>query len=102
MEVIYSYTEEQAIEDGVLIEYPHKKGWCCTRTVWEELPEKDDEGKMRHLGAIIVDAFFETRRVFKQKPDEWLVASGRYVKESGYWLARNSLGGITIMKPEDY
>ena len=102
MEVIYSYSEEQAIEDGILIEYPHKKGWCCTHTVWEELPEKDDEGKMRHLGALITDAFLETHRVFKINPDEWLISSGRYVEESGFWLARNSLGGITIMKPEDY
>ena len=100
--IINIYTDEQAIEDGYLIPFPHHKGWCCTRSVWESLPEKDDEGKMKHLGAIVLDASHVAARVFNADPDENLICSGRYVEESGYWLGRNSLGGVTIMKPEDY
>lgn len=100
--IIDIYTDEQAIEDGYLIPFPHHKGWCCTRAVWEELPEEDGEGKIRHLGALVLDASFEVQRVLKINPDEWLISSGPYVEESGYWLARNGLGGFTIMKPEDY
>jgi len=100
--IVSSYTDEQAIEDGYLIPISYLKGWCCTLAVWEELPEKNDEAKMKHLGAILVDASQEAARVFNTDPDEYLIASGRYVQDSGFWLARNSLGGVTIMKPEDY
>lgn len=100
--IVSSYTDEQAIEDGYLIPIPYLKGWCCTLTVWEELPEKNDDAKMKHLGAILVEASREAARIFNVDLEERLIASGPYVEGSGFWLARNSLGGVTIMKPEDY
>ena len=106
-EVISTYTDAQAVADGVLVDIG---AWgltfrgCpvnrMTRTVWIELEPfaqvgvdagryRDVAESLKHMVATKLEASGE--------------GDGDIVKvPPSYWLLENELGGWTLMRPEDY
>jgi hypothetical protein len=99
------YTEEQAIEDGILHHlWPDRWPWLLvTNTVFSECERVAD-----HRGAelnsvlipLILDAIMETQRQHKLNPRTDLVEL-EHTAIGTVWIRPNGKGGMTLMKPED-
>lgn len=122
-DVIFSYTAEQAIEDGVLVE-PFPKQFpklLLTAAVYadimetpttQELEERgghnqkvDDRTPAQRIIPLFQDAVLAMRAAIAKDKDEYLVTSNVLdgnITGKKLWIALNEFGGITIMFPEDY
>lgn len=106
---IFSYTSEQAIDDGVLVEAFPKQfpKLLLTQAVYADITEKI-EGTERTPAQAIIPLFQDAVLVFraaqKKDPNEYLVTEGLEGNITGktLWVAANEVGGLTIMYPEDY
>jgi hypothetical protein len=99
-EVISEYGDQQAVEDGVLVDVGHltgHRGDRATRTVWEALTREPFPG-LRDVTAFtsVWSAASETEPARKGDIAK-LVRGGQT-----YWLLENENGGKTLMYPEDY
>ena len=104
-EVISSYTEEQAIEDGVLVHpYPKLYPWLLFTASVHSACEREVEKGARNYEQVAkplaIDAIREVRRVLKSNPRADLIELEGTVAGT-VWVRPNSKGGLTIMKPED-
>jgi len=105
-EVIYSYTEEQAIEDGVLVHpYEERFPWVLfTESVHaaciQDFNTNDSRTYDQKALPLIVDAIREVRRILKANPRADLIELEGTIAGT-VWVRPNSKGGLTIMKPED-
>ncbi len=112
VKVISTYTDGQAVEDGLLVAVAAKDR--VTRAVWEYLCSRvpldnvssDQIDAKRHdhalftSGRMIGQNALEARRVYDQNIDGGifvLIEQGRK-----FWIMPNELGGLTLMFPEDY
>lgn len=103
-EIVSTYTDRQAVEDGVLVDIGRARATFrgqpvnrMTRGLWEEfgpfltLAETFNMSELAYLGKVLKTklalAYF--------KGDLWQVPPG-------LWLIENECGGWTIMRPEDY
>ena len=104
MDYISVYTDEQALEDGVLVDitaalksFHGKPVNRMTRVLWEEfrpflsVAEIYKMSELAYLGKILSTKL----SLAYYKGDIWQVPPG-------LWLIENELGGWTIMRPEDY
>jgi len=111
-EVISSYSEEQAIEDGVL-HHVEPKAWpwlLVTDSVFRgceavaETREHYQANGEVHVDPVlyplVTDAIMETQRQMKLNPRCDLVEL-EHTAVGTVWIRPNSKGGMTIMKPED-
>lgn len=111
-EVISTYTDGQACEDGFLVAIAAKDR--VSRTVWEYLCSRvpldnvrpEDIDAKRHdyalftSGRMVSHNALEARRVYEQNIGGGiftLIEQGRK-----FWIMPNELGGLTLMFPEDY
>jgi hypothetical protein len=111
-EVVSTYTDGQACEDGILVAVAAKDR--VSRPVWEYLcsrvpldnvaPEAIDAKRHDHAlftsGRMITTNALEARRVYEQNIGGGifsLIEQGRK-----FWIMPNELGGLTLMFPEDY
>lgn len=108
-EVIYSYTEEQAIEDGVLVQpLPDKDPRILmTTALYERLKEvaiKRDVEVHQVTAPLILDAALIVSIGQRKDPNEYLWTEGLEGNASGQdvWIQRNGKGSITLMFPSDY
>lgn len=104
-EVVYSYTEEQAIEDGVLVHpYPELWPWLLfTASVHAACESEVVKGGRTYdqvAKPLAIDAIVEVRRVLKSNPRADLIELEGTVAGT-VWVRPNLKGGLTIMKPED-
>ncbi|UCC28723.1 MAG: hypothetical protein JSU86_11030 [Phycisphaerales bacterium] len=109
-EPISTYTASQAIEDGLFVEAsPDTHANCLlTRPVFERILEvegftEDDVGGLRYRQRV-VPLLMDAALIVQADPDEWLYTKGLQgdLTSKTLWIARNELGGLTIMFPEDY
>ena len=104
MDYISVYTDQQAIEDGVLVDITQAhvsfRGLPVnrmTRALWEEfqpflkVAEAMSLTEIAYLGKVLRTKL----SLAYYKGDIWQVPPG-------LWLIENELGGWTIMRPEDY
>ena len=104
MDYIAVYTDQQALEDGVLVDitpalkrFHGKPVNRMTRALWEEfqpflrIADVHRLSEIAYLGKILTTKL----SVAYYKGDIWQVPPG-------LWLIENELGGWTIMRPEDY
>lgn len=111
-EPISIYSEEQAIEDGVLhhIE-PEAWPWLlvtdtvyrATEAVAEERGHHQSNGNVHVdpvLYPLVTDAILETQRIMKLRKDCDLIVL-EHTAVGTVYVRPNSKGGMTIMKPED-
>ncbi len=115
-DVVFSYSDGQAIEDGVLIPFLTASGDTrhrVTRNAWGELVrhyrhkgyEDYDDGQFgRFFCAEMLPLVpfakreYEQGGILKTNYDFRVVKKGDEV----LWYLPNETGGITMMKPEDY
>lgn len=104
MDYISVYTDQQALEDGVLVDitaalksFHGKPVNRMTRALWEEfrpfltVADIYKMSELAYLGKILSTKL----SLAYYKGDIWQVPPG-------LWLIENELGGWTIMRPEDY
>jgi len=114
--VIFSYTTENAIDDGVLVHVeaisPGK--WCVTQGVMAAVEDNAGEGRTpaQALHNMMSDvlAFVQAHKneVIKQAQDglplfttefaDWMAGN---VTRKTLWLGGNETGGFTVMFPEE-
>src|SRR5436190_2092038 len=100
-EIIYAYTDEQAVEDGVLVPVSEGKVNRVTRAVFDHFTESIGSTPMTGPVTNIGPLLEAIRTVLQVPPDEdgWRKLTWRG-KE--LWLLPNELGGLTLMFPDDY
>jgi hypothetical protein len=103
---ISTYTEEQAIEDGVLHHlWPEQWPWLLlTDTIYARAEQvaftRGDVPIETVLTPLAMDAIVETQRQMRLNPRCDLVEL-EYTAVGTVWIRPNSKGGMTIMDPED-
>lgn len=95
-EIIDVYSDEQAIEDGVLIPIDFRDINRVTRTVLEDF--KGDNAVEVFL-AFMNEVLKKFRENAKRNPSEWF--QGIEIAGRKYFICFNG-NGFTLMKPEDY
>ncbi len=106
-DVIYSYTDEQAIEDGVLVDVSglglSKDGIMVTRVtgnLWKDY--SDDANSAKYCIKRILD---KSERASGSKPHKggWnFYVYKDKVSGKSVWSIVNEWGTLTMMYPEDY
>ena len=115
-DVIFSYTTEQAINDGVFIHFkaisPGK--WCVTQGVMGAVednagPGRTPEQALHNMMSDVL-AFVQAhkREIIEQSEDglplftsdfaDWMAGN---VTRRTLWLSGNETGGFTVMFPEE-
>ena len=106
-DVISTYTDAQAVADGVLVdisvwelEFRGRPVNRMTRTVWNEL----EPFAQVHVDAgLYRDVAASMKHMVATKLEHSGEGGGDVVKvPPSYWLLENELGGWTLMRPEDY
>jgi hypothetical protein len=100
--VIFEYTDRQAVEDGVLVPVSGEGGVNrITRAVFDCFTERIGTspitGPVTNIGPLM-DAI---RAMLGIKPDADGWRTGAY-RGKELWLLPNETGGLTLMLPEDY
>ena len=101
-EVISSYTDRQAVEDGFLVAVPGDGGVNrVTRAVFDHFTTP--MGSSSITGAVInIGPLMEAiRAMLRIAPDEGGWHTGDY-QGKRLWLVPNEVGGLTLMFPDDY
>jgi len=98
--VIYSYTEDQAVEDGVLIHpYPERWPWLLVTPNVHAACEADDlrtyDQKMMPL---LTDCIMVAQSARRKQPPLVL----EHTVAGKIWIMPNGKGGMTVMTPEEY
>ena len=106
--VVFSYTARDAINDGVLFE-PYPKRWknlLVTSSIHHDCARENVDDKRSYdqrLIPLIIDCIGKCNvNAIKNdgKLDAPVVLNGTYC--GTVWVMENGLGGLTVMKPEDY
>ena len=101
-EVISTYTDQQAIEDGVLVAIPGDSGVNrITRAVFDHFAEPMGSSPITGPVTDIGRVMEAIRAMLKIAPDEAGWRTGDYQGKT-LWLVPNEIGGLTLMFPEDY
>lgn len=104
-DVISEYSDEQAIDDGVLHHlWPETWPWLLvTEMVYAEAcGVADDRNVKWHqvLVPLVMDAIMATQRQAKLNPRCDIVEL-EHTAIGTVWVRPNSKGGMTVMKPEE-
>ena len=112
--IIYSYTEKDAIDDGVLVyPYPHRfPSILVTRSIHSDCKKEEEQGGRSYnqcLIPLMLDCMMAVESESDKKEPEFPVvidgtlAGTVWVMPNGLQgETPNGLGGFTILKPEDY
>lgn len=95
-EVVFKYTDEQAVEDGVLIPVEFGDITRITRTILEDFKGED---AVEEFLAFMNEVLKKFRENARKNPDDYFQSielAGRK-----YFICHNG-NGFTLMKPEDY
>ena len=100
--VISTYTDPQAIEDGVLVAVPGAGGVNrVTRAVFDHFAPKPEDPTITSPDTDVTLLHEAIRAMLKIPPDEDGWRTGTY-GEKKLWLIPNEVRGLTLMFPEDY
>ena len=100
-EPISTYTDQQALQDGVLVAAPGDGGVNrVTRAVFDHFTESLGTSPITGAVANIGPLLDAIRAMLAIEPDDgW--RTGDY-QGKRLWLIPNEVGGLTLMYPEDY
>jgi len=103
LRIISSYTDEQAVDDGVLVDIAGFKLFLgqgpvnrITRNLYDELKKYADHDR-RKLRGILREKLSYAYMPQDNPQDGYL-----YLLPPNLWAIRNELDGYTLMFPEDY
>ena len=106
--VVFSYTARDAINDGVLFE-PYPKRWknlLVTSSIHHDCARENVDDKRSYdqrLIPLIMDCLMKCQVNAKENNGNLstpVVLGHTYC--GTVWVMENGLGGLTVMKPEDY
>jgi type I site-specific restriction-modification system R (restriction) subunit len=113
-DVIFSYTDKQAIEDGVLVDVSEAKvvfnGVAVnrmTRGLWDEMEKflVDYSSAGELFGVKMPSKIEQLAKILKTKL-QYAKKSGEddylFVLPIDIWMVKNEVNGYTLMKPEEY
>jgi hypothetical protein len=117
-EVVYRYTRQQAIEDGVLVdvsctreakEAGFKAPLCLTRGVYSQVEVPEGLEGIQDMKGRLWDTLILAALAFHMAEDKslvqfhvsYLTASKRH-EVKRLWLVFNEAEGFTILLPEEY
>lgn len=99
--IIFSYTADQAIEDGVLV-HPYPKRWpnlLITAGIHAKCSDTSDGRTYdQRLVPLLMDCIMAVQSNHKAEPPIVL----EHTVAGTVWIMPNELGGMTVMNPEDY
>jgi hypothetical protein len=103
-EPIFSYTCEQAVEDGVLVHpYPQRWPWLLITSKIHEICSRDNG---RTYDQALVPLLNDCIMAIKGKSPSALLDEMPLVLHNTVagtvWIMPNDRGGMTVMNPEDY
>ena len=117
-DVIFSYTDEQAVDDGVLKQFlagERDTRHRITGNAYHELtdhyrpsyPKYTEQDFMRFYLTELLSLVPEAIRVYEKNIGGGILKTTydfRVTQQDRYvlWYVPNEIGGITMMKPEDY
>lgn len=98
--IIFSYTADQAIKDGVLVHpYPTRWPWLLiTANVHEKCGSQEGRTYDQALVPLLMDCIMAVQS--KKNPEFPIVLKHTVAGE--VWVMPNEQGGMTVMNPEDY
>ncbi len=100
--VIFEYTDEQAVADGVLVAFRGEGGVNrVTRAVFDHFVESMGSSPVTGEVTNITPLQDAIRTMLKIAPDKDGWRTGTYQGKK-LWLVPNEVGGLTLMFPEDY
>jgi hypothetical protein len=99
--IISSYTDAQAVEDGVLVAVDHLQVNRVTRAVFDHFTQPMGSSP---LTGVVIDItplrrVIQTMLAVEADEDGWQVGAHEGKK---LWLVPNEVSGLTLMFPEDY
>ncbi len=119
-DVIYTYTSQQAVEDGILFDIDlilektaqgkqfflkYITTGLLGKGYWNQPIEPEPNEKTLHI-ANLKDLLNQAARIFRKKPADDYFVSGRIELPSGQkqeiCIAQNETGRFTAMLPEEY
>ena len=95
--VIASYTDRQALEDGVLVAVSAFPVNRVTRAVFDRYAKPLMEGVISDITPLL--KAIRSMLAIEPDSDDWRV--GSYEGQT-LWLVPNEVSGLTLMFPEDY
>ena len=111
-DVIFTYTSEQATEDGILFDldqFPYVKinSNFFLKYITSNLLSKGYQIDQHKINIPkIIDFIVQASKIFKRKPKDDTFISGTIELPSGQkqkiFIAQNETGRFTVMLPEDY
>ena len=111
-DVIFTYTSEQATEDGILFDLdqllkPEFSPKFFLKYITSNLLSKGYENDNHEINLFnITDLIVQAARIFQHKADIDTFISGTIELPSGQkqriFIAQNETGRFTVMLPEDY
>ena len=97
-----SYTDRQAVEDGVLVPVPGEGGVNrVIRAVFDHFTRPMGSSPTTGPVTNITPMMEAIRAMLKVAPDRDGSRTDTY-KGKNLWLVPNEVGGLTLMFPEDY
>ncbi len=104
--VISVYTDQQAVEDGVLVAFPGAGGVNrVTRAVFDYFTSKIGSSSITGAVTDVTALQQAIQAMLRVPPDEvgWRTGVHRGIHgEKKLWLVPNEVRGLTFMFPEDY
>jgi hypothetical protein len=99
--IISSYTDAQAVEDGVLVEWDDLQVNRVTRAVFDHFTHSMGSSSLTGVVTNITPLrrVIQTMLAIEADGDGWRV--GTYNNKQ-LWLVPNEVSGLTLMFPEDY
>ena len=101
-EPISVYTEDQAIEDGVLIHpYPERWPWLLITCGVNSACDQEDKGRTydQCLVPLLMDCILMAQAAQRSKTKPPLVL--KHTIAGTVWIEPNGKGGMTVLKPEE-
>lgn len=100
--IIIEYTDQQALEDGVLVAIPGEGGVNrVTRAVFDHFTQAVGSSPITGSVTNVTSLMDAIRAVLHLPPDEGGWRTGKH-QDRELWLVPNEVGGLTLMLPEDY
>jgi hypothetical protein len=106
-DLVYAYTTDQAIEDGVLVHpFPDRWPWLLiTESVHNgclTASEFDERSYDQVLVPLLMDCIMQVQKLMKNNPDGVDFAKLDHTVVGTVWIKPNDKKGMTVMLPEDY
>lgn len=100
-DIIDSYTDAQAVEDGFLVEVGYMPVNRVTRTVFDRFTHQVESSPQLGMvtDTVPLRRLIQKMLAVEADADGW--RKGTYADKE-LWLVPNEVGGLTLMFPKDY